>query len=401
MFNVVNNIKITQRSSDKYPNRNRVLNLDFLTEYTVNSDWEHQTSTGTIVIPKNLYYKDESNAFNPLNGTKVNIGGFTDNPLLLRGDKVTLNAGYKYRTPSMVRAVDDTALLFEGYVSKVHSKIPIEFDIEDNMWLLKQTPMPTKTFTEIDTLESMLSLICDEVKKVHGVELTYNALSSTTFGAIMSGNETAAQFLNRLQRLYGFRSYFRGNELRSGIIVYYPSDAQEQVFIMNGQDGNIPADGQDLEYQRKDDLVLSAVAHNTITEETGATCKDGSKKTKHKRLEVLVSIKDGKKTTKVIEQGDRVPDNTEGERRTFFFAGAKTTDELATLAFQQLERYYYDGLKGSFQTFGIPYVKHGDHVRIKNPKLPEQDGLYKVRGVEYTGGTNGLRQRITLDFKIS
>ena len=37
---------------------------------------------------------------------------------------------------------------------------------------------------------------------------------------------------------------------------------------------------------------------------------------------------------------------------------------------------------------------------IKNPKQPEQDGLYKVKGVTYSGGTSGLRQTIKLHYKI-
>jgi hypothetical protein len=221
------------------------------------------------------------------------------------------------------------------------------------------------------------------------------ALTKTTFVGFTIGNETAAQVLQRLQQTYGFESYFRGNELRCGVLIYLPEEAREEVFAFQT---NIIDD--ELEYARKDDIVLSAIAHNTITESNGTT-KDGEPKTKKKRLEVLVTIKNDKRIDKIIEQGQPVPENVEGERRTFFFPGAKTVQELADLAYNQLIRYYYTGFKGKFTTFGIPYVRQGDNAIIKDPILPERDGKYKIKKVDYTGGVNGLRQEIHLDFKIN
>lgn len=401
MFNVVNNITITQTPKDAYPLRNRVLKLDFLSSFSWESRWQDMTDKGRIVVPKNLYYKDESNALNPLNGSRVNIGGFGSEPLLMRGDKVQLEAGYMYDKPSIARTVQDTTVILNGYISKVHSKIPLEFEVEDAMFLLKQIAMSTKTLTASDTLENILKLIIDKTNKEFGTSLTYNALSETNFGTLIIGNETAAQLLNRLKQLYGFNSYFRGDELRCGILNYYPSDSQTQTFIMNGKDGNVPAEGQDLEFQRKDDVILSAVAYNTVTDKTGETCKDGSPKTKRTRLEVLVTIINNEIDSKVISKGDRVLDNNEGERRTFFFPDAKTTDALITRATDKLKLYHYDGLKGSFQSFGIPYVRHGDNVDLRNPKQPEQNGTYKIKGVIYEGlEGGGLRQTIELDYKI-
>jgi hypothetical protein len=404
MLRVVNDITIYQRPNTGFPNRSKVIRLDNLNSYEWASSCRDMTDNGYVRIAKNLIYKDETNTFNVLNGSKLNVGGFTSSttPLIMRGDKVVLNAGYKYLQPSSVRTVDDTAKIIEGYISKVYATDTIEFEIQDNMWLLKQTPLDTKTFTESDTLESVMEWMIDKVNEVHSTSLSVNTLTSTTFtNPLTAGNETAAQLLDRLRRLYGFNSYFRGDELRCGVLAYYASDAFSHVFIMNGANGNIPSEGQELEYQRKDDIVLSAIAHNTIKAANG-TCKDGSTtKYKDTRLEVLVTIRNGNKTTRVIERGERVSDNTEGERRTFFFQDATTTAQLAAKAFEKLEQYYYDGMKGSFDTFGIPYVRHGDHVQLSNPDKPECDGIYKVKKVTYTGGESGLRQTIEIDFRIT
>lgn len=391
MFRIVTNITITQRPTTAYPSHNKILKLDFLESFEVESTWENQTTKGTLTIPKNLYYLDVNNSKNPLNGTKINVGGFGSEPLFMRGDAITISAGYKDLQENTI---------FTGYISRVYSQIPIKIDVEDNMWLLKQTPLGTKTFTESDNIEDILKFICDKVNAKHKTSITFNALTKTNVGnIIMVENETASQLLRRINTLYKFKSYFRGNELRCGVLNYLPSDVVRHVFIMNGQAGNIPEDGQELEYSRKDDIVLSAAAYNTITEDDGV-CKNGTTPKKKKtRLEVLVTYKNGEESSKVIANGERVPENEEGERRTFFFPQAKTSKELIDLATQQLKNYYYDGLKGSFITFGIPFVKHGDYVELRNPIMQEQNGVFVVKSVEYFFN-DGLRQKVTLDFKV-
>lgn len=341
------------------------------------------------MLPKNLYYTDQTGRVQPLHGTNINIGGFIDVPLFLRGDKVLLTAGYKYYDKAGVEVVEDS-VIFDGFISKVHSQIPIELELEDNMWLLKQTPAPTYTFSDTDTLENILATL------LVGTPFTYKALTSTTFGEFQIGNESVAQVLQRMQKTYGFEFYFKRNELRGGMIIYIESEAQTQIFRFQQ---NIISD--DLQYMRKDDIVLSALAHNTIVEDTGKMCKDGTAKTKHTRLEVLVTIKNGVRVDTVINKGDTIPENIEGERRTFFFPGAKTVTELADLAYDKLIQYYYTGLRGTFTTFLIPFVSQGDNADIKDPILPERDGVYKIKSVEYTGGVNGGRQTIHLDYKLA
>ena len=52
-------------------------------------------------------------------------------------------------------------------------------------------------------------------------------------------------------------------------------------------------------------------------------------------------------------------------------------------------------------TFGIPYVRHGDNVDILDAIIPERNGRYKVKSVQYSGGVIGLRQEIELDYLIT
>jgi hypothetical protein len=380
MYRVKFEISIQQVAKKDYPNHTKKLVLNFVTDYSIDSSWKNLTDGGRVVIPKNLFYRDALNNKIELSSPNINAGGFNSEPLFMRGDRITVKSGYYGESFDTV---------FEGFITKVGSKIPIEFTVEDNMWLLKQKPMSAKTFTASDTLEDILKYL------VAGTGLTVKATTRTNLGAFTIGNETAAKVLGRLQSDYGLEAYFRGNELRCGVFIYNAEESVKHIFDFNK---NIIDD--DLEYRRKDDVKLSAIAHNTITVDGSGMTADGQQKTKKKRLSVLVEITgDGTYRATDISSG-HTPNNDEGERKTFNFPGGNTIAELAELAYEQLKKYYYTGFKGTFTTFGIPFVKFGDNVKFIDRKLPERNGLYKVKSIKYGGGTGGIRQEIELDFRI-
>jgi hypothetical protein len=397
MYRVVINITIQQLTQIKdAPARNKTLYFDFVNEFECSDNWRDLTNDGKIVIPKNLYYRNSFGVLRPLLGTNVNVGGFTNSPLLMRGDAVTIDYGYRFFRGGK-EIFEGTynnqkgTHLFTGFVSKVTSKKPIEFLIEDNMWKLKQIPAPLHTFKDTDTLEDILKFL------LQGTKYTVNSLTSTTFGAFRVGNETVAEVLARLQKDYRFEFCFNGDDLRCGTSVYIESEAKKHTFTFQH---TIISD--ELDYRRKDDLVLSCVASNKIEEETGKFTKSGEPKTKCNRLEVLVTFQNGSSepTVFIKTKGEDYPPNTGGERMTLPFPGAKSIKELIQLATDELRKFYYTGFKGKFTTFGIPFVKMGDNVQLIDPILPERNGLYKVKGVEYSGGMGGLRQKIELHYRI-
>lgn len=395
MLRPINHITITQTPSDQYPTRNLVLYFDFVHKWNYSDSWRDLTSTGTLVLPKKIYARNaKTNTAYPLFGTNVNIGGFSSIPLILRGDQIKIQSGYIYRDLSLKEIQQDLTTIAEGWISRVKSKQPIEILFEDNMWKLKQIPCPD--YDNSKTLESNLK------RFLLGTPFTVNVLSATTIkfdtAFVVAQNMTVAQFLEQFRKQYGFESYFRGNELRCGSLVYIENEAKTKKFQFQN---NICDEGMDLEYNRKDDIVLSAIATNYIKDNTGTFTSDGKAKTTRKRLEVLVTLKGGKTTIKQIIKGQPVQEAIEGERKTFFFPWTRNINELADEAIKELTRYYYEGFKGSFTTFGSPWMHHGDNASIIDTVLPERDGIYKIKGVDYSGGVDGNRQTITLDYKIN
>lgn len=385
-------VTITQKGE----NRNRKLFVDFVNNYNFVDSWDKLTGTGKLILPKNIYVTDAVTLKRfPLFGVNKNIGGFNSEPIIKRGDEITIEQKYVYWDEDLNQKDTETPTIFSGYVAKVGAGMPIELEIENNMWLLKQIPMKNQSFKVGTSLESILT------EALAGTNFTVNYLTSTTItfdNMLLSvNNETVAQFLARLRKDYFLYSYFRGNELRVGSLVYIEDEAKEKIFKF--QENII--DGGDLKYNRKDDIVLSAVASNHVQELTGKTTKDGKAKTRNKRIEVLVTLKNDKVISKIVGKGEKPDPAVEGERRTFTFPFAKTNEELIKLATEQLQKYYYSGFKGSFTTFGFPFVVFGDNANIQNDILPEQNGIYKIKAVEYTGGIGGLRQKITLDYKLN
>lgn len=399
MLKPVTTIVFTQQPTDEDPTRNKVLTFDFVHDWEWNETWEELTQKGKIVLPKKIFARDKFNKLFSLFGTAKNIGGFTASPLFLRGDVVTLDSGYIYWDKNLIEQPAIMNRIITGFVSEVASKTPIELTIEDNMWKLKQIPAPNKVWPAKDyTLEAILK------EMLVGTPYTVNITTSTTISFdttnLNSQNESVAQFLARLRKDYHLYSYFRGNELRCGSEVYLDNEDTIPAPVFEFQN-NIKDDGNNLKYQRKDDIVLSAVASNYLQDRTGTFNQDGTEKTKRVRIEVLVTLANGKITTKQIIKGAKPDPNVEGERFTLFYPWAKNVNDLQTYAVAELKKFYYEGFTGDFKTFGLPHVKHGDNIQLLNPILPEQNGYYKVKGVRYTGGVEGYGQEPKLHYKVT
>jgi hypothetical protein len=395
------------------PLRNKTLIFDFVNKFTCSDSWRDFTNQGEVVVPKNLYVKDQNDKLIQLSDISQNIGGFSfDNsqmPLLMRGDRVTMDYAYKYFDPKQGKEVEvGTASkgtsgkiyhLFNGFISEVTSKKPITFKCEDLMWKLKQTPAPIRTFKETDSLEYILTEILkpynSDPKNTDKIKVT--TTTKTTFGAFRTGNETVAEVLSRLRKQYHFESYLNDGVLICGISIY--SQIKPKTHVFTFQESII---SDELTYKRKEDIVVSILASSTNEEETGETTKDGQAKTKCKRLEVLLTLRDGSDIPIIFHKNkdEKYPENLGGERYTIPWPGTKTMEELIAKATDEIKKYYYSGFRGKFTTFGIPVVKMGDNIQIYDPKLPERNGLYKCKGVDYEAGIGGIRQAVQLDYLI-
>lgn len=377
---------VTEITITASPESNRAFKFtfNFCNNFEALDTWVDLTNQAKIVFPKNIYVND-NNRLIPLGGTNTEK---LVNNLFRRGDQVTINFGY-YTYENGNEFLDMPAEpIFRGYISKVNSKIPIEIECEDNMWLLKQIPCKPQTWSKDKSVEDLLRSL------LKGTDFTVNALVSTNVGDLVIQNESVAQLLARLQKDFRLESYFKGNELRIGFSIYKLDEAKTHNFIFQQ---NIISDS--LEFMREDDVKLSAIVTSNIEQSEG-TNKKGQAKTKLVKKEILIYVKDKQFVYESKPENGDFPENIEGERRSINLINFTDEKKMFEAGKEELQKYYYTGFKGSFTTFAVPCVRVGDFVNLKDPILPDRDGKYIVKSVKYTGGVNGHRQEIELHYKV-
>jgi hypothetical protein len=413
------NIKLEQQPVNGN-DRNKTFYLNFCHSLEVYSTWSSLSDTAVIEIPKNVYVQDE-NGDNVLWGNSttpdkqngyVNAGGFSNPqvsslPLIMRGDKITIHAGYSYisqvKPDGSLAYATKTNKIFKGFVSSLEMKSTLKIHCEDNMWMLKQTTVDNITYS---TGRNDISDVLDDiVSKVNSVFPNVNISNDTDqfslcIDGFSTGNETAADVLNRLKKsLPSLAFYFRDKVLRGGGIVYYPGDQNSTGTDVNGKptyntfnfQKNIISD--ELHYSLKADVNVAAVCYsiNSAEGKNATTNKMGGTQLFTTRFQATV--------------GDDMPSGSTDaannfEYYNFYFKNLPDTGALQTQGQTYLNRYQYDGFRGRFTTFGLPFIKHGNIITITDTILPERNGNYMVKGVHYSFGIDsGLRQEIELHFR--
>jgi len=394
--------------------RTEVFTFDFCHSFEIHSSWQSLSDTAVIEFPKNVYVRSEYNnqvlwgeSTTPDKTTGyTNAGGFgsagvSKAPLFMRGDEVYINAGYSYisnvNSDGSLQYANTSNTLFHGFISSVESKSNLRIHCEDYMWLLKQTTMPCKTYTAPDNdISDVLNDIMVASNKAHDDFLIYYNTGGFTLSVdnLDTGNETAADVLNKLKKILpSLAFYFRYGELRGGGIVYYPGDQHSTGTDTNGKptyqtfnfQKNIISD--ELHYSLHADIKVAANCYSVNSKQGSSQNKMGGKQYFTSRVQTTVGV-------------PKDADANAYEYYNFYFKDVTDTDDLTKKGQTYLNRYQYDGYRGNFTTFGLPFIEHGNIITITDNLLPERNGNYMVKGVNYSYGTNrGLRQNIDLHFR--
>lgn len=299
-------------------------NFDFVHRMTITSTWTEMTDTCVIQIPSKL----------KLDSNKLNTE-------LKKGDAALVKIGY----------VPNLNTVFSGFVSRVKPTVPIEIEVQDLMWKLKQLQV-NESVQKGEKLSSFLS------RALPGIEID---CFDFTMSALVAHRITAAQLLNAIKEQYGFAVFIRNNK----VVVGKQYDRQNaKRHIIELKNNNI--DSGSLEYVSKDDLTFKVTAISNL--ESG------------KKIEVSVG-----------DEG--------GEERTMNFYDLDK-DQLKVIAEKEFEKLKYDGWRGDITIFGEPFVEHGDIVELRDPEGSDKQGLYFVDTVVTDYGIEGNHQTLTLGMKF-
>lgn len=264
------------------------------------------------------------------------------NEVFRAGDPVTIELGYN---GFYVKE-------FEGYITRVSAGIPIIIECEDEMYKVKQ--IPVNISLKKTTLQNLLETI------VPGYSM--DALE-IEIGAQRFAKTTVGKVLEYLKQDYSLYSYMKDQQLVVGKI--YQDDTNNPITLHLEKDVAENA----LNYLKKEDVNIKITAVSTLV--------------------------DGKKVKITI--GDK-----DGEERQLSYYGIELEAELTKLAEADLKKYKVDGYDGSIETFGDPFIKHGDKINLKSDLYPDREGLYYVEAVTTTFDDSPMYHRdVTLGEKVS
>lgn len=274
------------------------------------------------------------------------------------GDPVRIELGYN----------GDLFTEFDGYVAEISPRYPFRLTCMDGAWQLKRRQVnggQGASWRSI-TLRALLT----ELGGDYGITFSESIPDVTLTGFTIEKGATLYEAIEQVKEAYLLAAYFRGNTLFVGLpyTEFSPSDteAERSAGRWANYDFQRNIISDDLTYRRAADLRLKARAVSIQPDNT--------------RIEV--------------EVGD-----ADGEERTLTYRNLRE-GELRALATADLERYRYDGYKGSFETFGLPRVIHSATASIADARYPDRAGRYVVDQVTTTWGTNGFRRSVELGKKV-
>ena len=317
--------------------------FDYVTDVEITSSWQDLTDKAKIVIPRRLRWEGK-----PLTNS--------DNPLIKRGDKVTIDLGYDYNFQRV----------FEGYISKVHPKTPLEVECEDAMWLLKQVSI-NKSYPVIKyqaLLKDILHIASLKNPAIAQANLKIDGNLDRTLGKVRFPNKSVAEILDYLKKDHSIYTYIRNG------IIYASQISPFQTAVT-----------QDFEYERN--IISDTLEY--------VRAKDVKIKVIVKVLAPDPKSKKGQPKVQEFTTGD--PD---GEIRTMLLYDVPAHDAIE-VAKTEIRRLKYDGFRGNFLAFGLPYVRHGDIANLIDKKILDRNGKYLISQVKTNFGvSSGYRQEITL-----
>jgi hypothetical protein len=348
MLELKNRTQIGTPSSDIY-------DFDYLETVEIRSSWDTLTDTAKMTLPKKITYKNEFGfETTRITGKKDIINRpFSEAPVFVQGDSVKLSGGYG----------DDVPLIFSGFIRAIASNHPIKFFYEDAMYFLKNNFIEEYSEKNV-TLLQIVEFITKDIKEI---DIKLNVVDGIVFDEYVIDNATAAKVLKDIASKYNLFSWFRDGVLNVGLAYLLKDIDKVKIhrFIGSGEDCNI-INTDALEYKTDDQVQIQLEVTSTSQNNTAKTVTVGNVINGEKHTKKITGIKDG----------------------------------LETIAANILGKQVFEGFTGSFETFLLPLVKHGDAVKLTDPEFLEREGIYLVKEVVYSYGVDGGRQKITLDEKI-
>jgi hypothetical protein len=266
-------------------------------------------------------------------------------------DSIVIEAGY---------VETEIKQCFKGVVKAINAGERVRLDVEDGMFLLRQKP------------------IILTAKKIKLKELLNKILSGT---GVSVSPRTADMLVDEFQ--------YNGNI--AGALAVIKEKLNLTVYL--GSDDVLYAGLEEAEMlsaeEQKAARIKLIYGRNIIENSVSYQTKESAP------LKVVVKgkAKDGKET--VAEAG-----MDGGSKQTHYRYNVTDKAALKVIAEQLYKQQSYDGFRGTLTIWGVPTAVPGGTVEYKNENYKDNEGRYFIKAVETIFGSGGLRQRLTMGYKV-
>jgi hypothetical protein len=266
-------------------------------------------------------------------------------------DSVVIEAGY---------VETEIKPLFKGVVKAINTGERVRLDIEDGMFLLRHKPLVLTA------------------KKIKLKELLNKILSGT---GVSVSNRTADMLVDEFQYNGNVAGALAVVKERLNLTVYL--SAADVLYAGLEEAEMLSADEQ------KAARIKLTYGRNIIENSVSYQTKESAP------LKVVVKgkAKDGKET--IAEAG-----MDGGSKQTYHRYNVTDKAALKLMAEQLYNQQSYDGFRGTLTIWGIPVATPGGTVEYKNENYKDNEGRYFIKAVETTFSAAGLRQRLTMGYKV-
>lgn len=277
------------------------------------------------------------------NKRNINLGS---SGLLQEGMEVTVQLGYD----------DDLTEVFKGVLKNVGAGFPVVLECEGEETALKNHQVKPKQWKSA-TLEQILTYILPAGMTLQSADVQIGEFK-------ILKEVTATQVINVLSSKYSLPIFTRGSVLYAGTTAWDEIRTTHELAIGN----NII--GHKLKYIKEEDVKL--------------------------KVKAISILKDSTKVEATV--GDEY-----GDVRTLHFYNMTDEKKLEAQAKAILDELKYSGMQGTVETFGRPFIQHGDAVEVTDnlDVIKEKEGTYQVEKVITRFGIgHGYRQVVSLGKKI-
>jgi hypothetical protein len=318
---------------------NKKISFDYANQVEIKTSRKNLTDTATVKTPKKMCWKGK-----PL----------TD--YIVRGDEIIMECGYEGK---------GLARLFKGYLTDVENSYPLALKCENEMCRFKTIMVPAEKIEKFD--------LKAYIEKYGGVKA--NVAEGLSFGSMDITEEMSlAQALDKIMETYPYAlGYFDDGEFY-GILNTESWSKENRVMVFDPSRNMI---SDNLKYVIADEVRIGVKAASIL--------KDNSKLEAYSPTAAFADKK--------IKSG--------WEQRQFYCPECVTQSELQAYADKMAAEFVTDSMSGSFTAFGTPLVRKGDVVELRDADRKERDRKrFVADAVDYSFGTSGFRQTVTLGAKI-